>query len=103
MNCIHVEPELLFETARVIWQRQAWMRQELQELRALLTQLETVWRSPASVDWLDKEWDWVRRAEAHLEKLDMLALLLHHQAEKWQETDARGCQTFDSLRRKGSA
>lgn len=102
MNHIHVEPELLFETARYIWQQQVWIGKELQELRALLGRLETVWQSPDALDWVAEGREWVCRVDEHLEKLEMLALVLHHQADKWQQAEERGRQAFNSLRRDGN-
>lgn len=102
MTCIHVETEAVYEIARHVWQLRLLMQEELDALRAALRRLEMTWQSPQAIEFLSSAFAWVGKTEASLDNLDLLGTLLFRHAERWQQTDALGWQSFHFLRRESN-
>ncbi|MCS6994884.1 MAG: hypothetical protein NZP74_13785 [Anaerolineales bacterium] len=102
MNHIHVKPDVLYETACQVWQQRLLMEEELQALRASLRRLETAWHSPGAAEFFSDGRAWIDSAEQQLEHLDMLGMLLHQQATRWQQSDERWGEFFRALQVQNS-
>lgn len=98
MSIIHVEPEILHEAARRIWQQRLLMHQEISVLRAALQRLEIAWQGADATEYIHIMHSQARQMERQLDQLDHLGLILHRQSERWQQSDETWRQIFSSQR-----
>lgn len=98
---LHVDPDLLYLTARRLWQEHLQLADQAYSLRVEINRLEMAWQGGTAEEHIYALRLLLNQLNQKTEELMKFALILSRQAVFWEESDQRWTLVFRELS-KGS-
>jgi hypothetical protein len=99
MPPIHVDPDQLYLTARLLWQEHLNMIDEIYALRTSMYRLEMAWQGPDADQFTAEMSALIQQFNERAEEVLSLGMILSHQSEMWNESDQRWIWNYRNLAR----
>lgn len=94
MTSLHLEPDALYQTARLLLQEQAYLAEQIVRLRLQAARLSLAWQGEEAETFLQDFGRVLTQLERQNREAETLAYLLARQARIWEEHDQTWAQTW---------
>lgn len=94
MSLFHIEPDLLYQTARLLLQDQTYLAEQIASLRLQAARLALAWQGGEAEEFLHQFNALLTQIERQGREVETLAYTAARQARLWEESDQRWAQSF---------
>jgi len=99
MQPIHVEPDQLYCSARMLWQGHLDVTDQIYALRAAMYRLEMAWQGADADEFAAEMSGLLQSLNDRAAELVSMGLTLSHQGEMWDESDQRWAWNYHNMTR----
>lgn len=93
----HLEPDALYQTARLLLHEQAYLAEQIARLRLQVARLSLAWQGGEAEEFLQQVGALLTQLERQSREVEELAYLLIRQARIWEENDQTWAQRWREL------